>query len=94
MDYKKLSSDILHLVGGRDNVVAVTNCLTRLRFNLKDESKANDEAIKALDGVSGLVKKGGQYQVVIGTEVPSVYNALSKLIGDLDTPVKSTEKMK
>lgn len=94
MDYKKLSSDILRLVGGRDNVVAVTNCLTRLRFNLKDETKADDEAIKALEGVQGLVKKGGQYQVVIGTDVPSVYNALSKMIGDMDAPVKSTEKMK
>ena len=94
MDYKKLSSDILDLVGGRENVSAVTNCLTRLRFNLVDESKANDEAIKALNGVQGVVKKGGQYQIIIGTDVPNVYNALTKLIGDLDAPVSSNEKMK
>ena len=94
MDYQKLSKDILRLVGGSDNVVAVTNCLTRLRFNLKDESKADDAAIEALEGVSGIVKKGGQYQIIIGTDVPNVFNALSKLMGDKEQPVKSTEKMK
>ncbi len=94
MDYQKLSKDILKLVGGPENVAAVTNCLTRLRFNLRNESKADDKAIEALEGVSGIVKKGGQYQVIIGTDVPNVYNAMAKLIGDADQAVKSDEKMK
>ena len=94
MDYNKLAHEILDLVGGKENITGVTNCLTRLRFTLKDESKADDEAIKALDGVSGVVKNAGQYQVVIGTDVPNVANALTKIIGETNEPKQDTRNMK
>lgn len=94
MDYNKLAQEILDLVGGKENITGVTNCLTRLRFTLKDESKANDEAIKALNGVSGVVKNAGQYQVVIGTDVPNVANALTKIIGETNEPKQDTRNMK
>ena len=72
MKYEKLSKEIIEAVGGKDNIISVQHCMTRLRFSLKDESKANDEMIKNIDGVLSLVKKGGQYQVVIGTHVHDI----------------------
>ena len=79
MKYEKLSKEIIEAVGGKDNIISVQHCMTRLRFSLKDESKANDEMIKNIDGVLSLVKKGGQYQVVIGTHVHDVYLDLCKI---------------
>ncbi len=96
MDHKKLAQDILQAVGGKENVSGCTHCLTRLRFNLVDTKKANSDAIKAMNGVSGVVEKGGQYQVIIGSEVNAVYLQLSKMI-DLDTkqaPANDTKDMK
>ncbi len=80
MDYKKLAQQILEYVGGKDNVTGLTHCATRLRFNLKDESKADTKAIQALSGISGVVSKGGQYQVIIGSDVPNVYLPLSQTL--------------
>jgi PTS system beta-glucosides-specific IIC component len=65
-DYSLLASNIIKNVGGKNNVVSLVHCVTRLRFVLKDESKANDEAFKNMNGVVGQVKSGGQYQVIIG----------------------------
>ena len=79
MDYKNLASSILKEVGGNKNIEKVMHCATRLRFTLKDESKANAEAIKEIKGVSGLVKGNGQFQVIIGPNVSSVYAELMKL---------------
>lgn len=76
MNYKKLASDIYDNVGGKSNIQHVTHCATRLRFKLSDEKKADTEAIKALSGVTGLVKGKGQYQVIIGPDVSSVYAEL------------------
>ena len=73
MKYDKLSKNIIEAVGGSNNIVTLQHCMTRLRFTLKDESKANDQKIEAIDGVLSLIKKGGQYQVVIGTHVHDVY---------------------
>ena len=73
MKYEKLSKNIIEAVGGSNNIVTLQHCMTRLRFTLKDESKANDQKIEAIDGVLSLIKKGGQYQVVIGTHVHDVY---------------------
>lgn len=67
-----LGKQILELVGGAGNVNNVARCATRLRFNLKDEAKANTDAIEALDGVMSVVRNGGQYQVVIGGAVERV----------------------
>ncbi|WP_440857167.1 PTS cellobiose/arbutin/salicin transporter subunit IIBC [Staphylococcus shinii] len=77
-DYR-MADEILRNIGGSDNVKNLTHCMTRLRFVLKDESKANDEAIKNLDGVMGLRKQGGQYQVIVGNDVSQTYADLMKL---------------
>jgi PTS system beta-glucosides-specific IIC component len=73
MKYEKLAKDIIKNVGGKENVNSLTHCVTRLRFKLKDESKANTEVLKKMDGVVTVIKSGGQYQVVIGNHVPDVY---------------------
>ena len=66
-DFNALARTILDKVGGEKNVAQVTHCMTRLRFNLKDESKAvPDDEMKAVKGVLGVVRSGGQYQVIIG----------------------------
>ena len=77
----KIAQDVLAAVGGKDNVTFVNHCMTRLRFNLKDESLVNDETVKNLSGVIGLAKAGGQYQVIIGQNVPKVYAYLCDLGG-------------
>lgn len=79
--YENLAREIVSNVGGRDNVSSLTHCITRLRFKLKDESKANDDIIKNMDGVVTVMKSGGQYQVVIGNHVPEVYADVLNLIG-------------
>ena len=63
--YENLAKEIVRNVGGRENVISLTHCITRLRFKLKNESKANDDVIKNMDGVVTVMKSGGQYQVVI-----------------------------
>lgn len=79
MKYENLSKQIIKAVGGKNNIISVVHCATRLRFTLKDESKANDEEVKAIKEVLSLVKKGGQYQLVIGNNVDLVYNDLVKI---------------
>lgn len=79
MDYQQLASAILEKVGGTDNVQSVTHCATRLRFVLKDEQKAATQEIKSLKGVVGVVQNGGQYQVIIGSDVQKVYRSLVAL---------------
>lgn len=79
MDYKKTAAEILKLVGGEKNVASVTNCMTRLRFNLNDAKLADVDAIKRIRGVQGVVTKNGQFQVVIGTDVGNVCEEIKKL---------------
>ena len=66
MSYKGLAKDIINLIGGAENIRSVAHCITRLRFKLKDEEKAETETLKKLDGITTAVQSGGQYQVVIG----------------------------
>jgi PTS system beta-glucosides-specific IIC component len=79
--YTELANDIVDNVGGKENIVSLTHCVTRLRFNLKDESKANDDILKDMDGVVTVMKTGGQYQVVIGNHVPEVYKEVTEVAG-------------
>ena len=79
--YENLAKDILENVGGKENINSLTHCVTRLRFRLKDESKANDEALKNNPGVVTVMKSAGQYQVVIGNHVPLVYADVCELAG-------------
>ncbi|MDO4538319.1 MAG: PTS transporter subunit EIIC [Coriobacteriales bacterium] len=78
-DNKQLASDVLEAVGGKENVTKVIHCMTRLRFNLVDDSVPNDDEVKAIKGVLGIARQGGMYQVIIGTTVPEVYDELTQL---------------
>lgn len=80
-DYTDLAQDIVAHVGGKENITKLVHCVTRLRFSLKDESKADTEYLKNRDGIVTVVKAGGQYQVVIGNHVPDVYAAVIKEAG-------------
>ncbi|WP_099467108.1 PTS transporter subunit EIIC [Konateibacter massiliensis] len=79
--FQKIAADVLTAVGGKDNVSLVTHCMTRLRLNLKDESIPNQEEIKKIPGVIGVVNTGGQLQIIIGQSVPKVYSAFCKAAG-------------
>lgn len=79
--YEQLAKDIVKEVGGKENIGSLTHCITRLRFRLKDESIANDDVLKHMDGVVTVMKSGGQYQVVIGNHVPAVYADVCEVAG-------------
>lgn len=81
MSYKGLAKDIVDLIGGTENIISVAHCITRLRFKLKDEEKAETETLKKLDGITTAVQSGGQYQVVIGNHVPDVYKEVIEIAG-------------
>ncbi|MGZ9793861.1 beta-glucoside-specific PTS transporter subunit IIABC [Bacillus atrophaeus] len=76
MDYHKVSKEILQLVGGEENVQSVIHCMTRLRFNLHDNAKADRSRLEQMDGVMGTNISGEQFQIIIGNNVPKVYKAL------------------
>lgn len=78
LNYNQLGDDIVRLVGGTDNVNNLEHCVTRLRFSLRDESKAQTEDIKKLKGVISVVNANRQYQVVLGGEVIPTYDAIMK----------------
>lgn len=80
MKYEETIQGILKNIGGEANIESVTHCMTRLRFVLKDESKADKEGVKAVKGVVSCVSKSGQFQVVIGTHVTDVYNELLSMV--------------
>lgn len=84
MKYENLAKDIIKNVGGKENINSLCHCITRLRFKLKDESKANTDVLKKMDGVVTVVKSGGQYQVVIGNHVPDVYADVCSVAGISD----------
>lgn len=88
--YDGLAKIIIQNVGGKENVSSLTHCITRLRFKLKDESKANTDILKATDGVVTVMQSGGQYQVVIGNHVPDVYAAVCE-IGHLQNSENDSE---
>lgn len=76
-----LALHALELVGGAENVISATHCITRLRFNLKDDAKGDLDALQKLDGALGAQIKDGQWQVIIGPGVESVYNELEPMLG-------------
>ncbi|ULT58229.1 beta-glucoside-specific PTS transporter subunit IIABC [Neobacillus drentensis] len=93
MEFKNLAATILEKVGGKENISSVGHCVTRLRFNLKDSTKADTQTLKNMKGVVGVVDQGGQYQVVIGNNVQNVYKELVAL-GDFDDSSNNHEKEK
>lgn len=101
-DYSALASEILEKVGGKENIAHCVHCVTRLRFNLKDEAKAaKPEAIAALPDVVGCVYQGGQLQIIIGQTVGDLYEEVCKQSGitavealdeNLDEPLTNENK--
>lgn len=95
MEYKALAQDILNRVGGKENIVSLVHCATRLRFKLKDNGKADAEGLKANPGVIMVVESGGQFQVVIGNHVHDVWQAVRQEAGlsdDSEPTAESVEK--
>lgn len=89
--YEELAKEIVRNVGGKENVISLTHCITRLRFKLKDEGIANDDVLKKMSGVVTVMKSGGQYQVVIGNHVPEVYADVLPLVGLSEDSAKAAE---
>lgn len=81
-DYKRMAEEIITEVGGKENISNMTHCATRLRLNLKDRSKVDNTAVQNIDGVVNVVDKAGQYQILIGTDVPKLYDEVEMLFGD------------
>lgn len=79
--YEELVKEIIKQIGGKENVISLTHCITRLRFQLKDEGIANDDVLKNMDGVVTVMHGAGQYQVVIGNHVPDVYKEACEQLG-------------
>ncbi|MGV3303943.1 beta-glucoside-specific PTS transporter subunit IIABC [Streptococcus suis] len=76
-DYIALAKTIIEKVGGEENINSLIHCATRLRFNLKDESKAHTDSLKNTAGIINVIQSGGQYQVVIGSDVIDVFTAIN-----------------
>ena len=91
-DYHELAAQIVEFVGGKKNVNYALHCATRLRFNLKEESLVKGDELKGLNGVLGLVKAGGQYQVVIGPDVDKVFDEVCILIDQKESVADKVEK--
>ena len=91
MNYKNLSKEILQNIGGSDNIKSYTHCATRLRFNLIDENKFDQDVLKKINGVMGTVISGGQCQVIIGTDVSHVFDELKLLLADVKMDEVSEE---
>lgn len=80
MDFKRLSEAVLEGCGGRVNVISATHCMTRLRLVLQDSTRSDPERVRKIPGVLGVSCTGGQFQVIIGTNVKKVYTELSMLL--------------
>lgn len=90
---EKLVNEILRAIGGKENVISATHCITRLRFHLADVKKADVETVKKIEGVVGCVYKAGQFQVIIGPHVTEVYDDMIKMTGlKAEAPVDVKEE--
>lgn len=91
LDYNKVAQNIIANIGGKENVNSVRHCITRVRFRLKDESKASDESVQNLEGVISVVHGGGEYMVVIGNAVGEVYDAVCEQLGNMGEAAAAEE---
>ena len=90
MNYAKAAKIIVEKVGGIENIKKVTHCVTRVRFELVDESKADTKAIEALPEVISVNIASGQYQVIIGQAVGKVFDEVVKITGDSSHSAKES----
>lgn len=91
MNYQKTAAAIIRHAGGKENIKNMTHCVTRLRLVLIDESKADIDAVKAVEGVLNVVISGGQHQVVIGAAVGDVYKEACKIVGNTEDAIESEQ---
>ncbi|KJY55871.1 PTS Glc IIABC [Lactobacillus kullabergensis] len=92
MDNHKIALQILDGVGGKENVSGLTHCFTRLRFVLKDESKASTDKVSSIEGVIQVVEASGQFQVVLGNKVEVIYDEIMPLLGTTETENDEQDK--
>lgn len=90
-EFHDLATTIIQLVGGAENITNVIHCVTRLRFYLKDDTKANEEDLTHLKGVLGVVNAGGQYQIVVGAAVEDIYKEVVSQLDISDDTSQETE---
>ncbi|MGN7942083.1 beta-glucoside-specific PTS transporter subunit IIABC [Virgibacillus sp. 6R] len=93
MNYKKVAEEITNAIG-EENFEHATHCMSRLRLVLRDESKVDDASVENIEGVKGVMKQGGQYQIIIGGEVANVFNALPKAIRSTSGEEESNKEPK
>lgn len=91
-NYDQLAKEIIFLIGGENNIVNLTHCVTRLRFKLKDETKTDENSLSKLKGVISIVKGNGQFQVVVGNAVEDIFNAIQRQYSIGETEVKEEKK--
>lgn len=94
MNFDNLSNEIIKYIGGEENILGLTHCATRLRFTLKDDGMADKDKIKAIKGVLGVAQNGGQFQIIIGNEVPKAYAAINSKLHISDTSTTQSENVK
>lgn len=92
MDFKSVAGEIIEKIGGEENIAGLTHCATRLRFTLKDDGAADENGTKNIRGVLGVARSGGQFQVIIGNEVPKVYAAIIENVHLADTKEQGAKK--
>lgn len=91
-DWNAMAQGILDAVGGPENISGMTHCATRLRLNLKDDAACDDAAVKEVEGVVNTLNKAGQYQVLIGTEVPKLYEKFEPLVKGSGVEISAATK--
>ncbi|MHD0316097.1 beta-glucoside-specific PTS transporter subunit IIABC [Fusobacterium sp. THCT1E2] len=91
-NYDQLAKEIVFLIGGEDNIVNLTHCVTRLRFKLKDETKTDENSLSKLKEVISIVKGNGQFQIVVGNAVEDIFNAIQRQYSIGETEVKEDKK--
>jgi Phosphotransferase system IIB components len=91
-NYRDMANDILKDIGGKDNVINVNHCATRLRIQYKAKDQIDDNSVSKIEGVAGTVIRDDEYQIVIGTDVANVYNEFVKSIGDVSNNKSSNIK--
>ena len=92
MNYQDTACQIIDRIGGKENVLSLFHCITRLRFLLKDNDKADRAALEALDGVMGVNISGDQFQLIIGNDVEPLCKALLAVLPDLDNAARPTKR--
>lgn len=94
MTNKEIAQQIVKEVGGENNIQSLTHCVTRLRFVLKDENQANQRHIEQLEGILGVQKQAGQFQVIVGNKVNKLYDEILKIVDIKSEGIKSNHSNK